>query len=209
MKLRCVMRGALLALVCVHGAALAQVRVLDVFDRELNERGITLVDWDGYMANPLIQLYCLPPTNAVLPGSALLRADGERLYFGEGGTVGAAGPATTLYFYDMTTPVPVSLSIFPAHQDADADATLTIQFTEWGGAKQTNAVGIQVVDEGFASRERFCGDAGFWAGCDGVFRESGGAAIGGAGGGGLGVLFCGHGAGRDAGGDGDDLHLVE
>jgi hypothetical protein len=34
-------------------AANAQITVQDVFGRTLNQRGITLVDWDGYMANPL------------------------------------------------------------------------------------------------------------------------------------------------------------
>ena len=41
------------------------------------QHGITLVDWDGYMANPLIKFYLLPPTNASLPGAVALSANGE------------------------------------------------------------------------------------------------------------------------------------
>ena len=73
----------------------AQTQVQDIFGRSLNTHGITLVDWDGYMANPLIKFYLLPPTNAVLPGSATLTANGARLYFGTPSSVSASGPGTT------------------------------------------------------------------------------------------------------------------
>src|SRR6266516_5517847 len=33
--------------------AVAQMGVQDIFGRSLNQRGVTLVDWDGYLANPL------------------------------------------------------------------------------------------------------------------------------------------------------------
>src|SRR5437016_2857668 len=58
----------------LHLTASAQTVVEDIFGRSLNQRGITLVDWDGYIANPLIKFYIRPPTNAALPGSAKLTA---------------------------------------------------------------------------------------------------------------------------------------
>ena len=88
---------------------------MDIFRRPLNERGITLVDWDGYMANPLIKIYLLPPTNAVLPGSATLTAEGGRLYFGGSSGLSRAGPDKMISFGASATVVPVTLSIFPAH----------------------------------------------------------------------------------------------
>src|ERR1700720_2799952 len=105
---------------------MAQTRVQDIFGRSLNQSGITLVDWDGYMANPLIKFYLLPPTNAVLPGSAALTADGARLYFGVPSTVSATGPSTTISLTSATVAVPAYLSIFPAHTDPDRNYTLTI-----------------------------------------------------------------------------------
>src|SRR5437667_681035 len=94
-------------------AAVAQTGVQDIFGRSLNQRGLTLVDWDGYMANPLIKFYLLPPTNAVLPGSASLAANGGRLYFDSPGNVSPSGPSRTVSFSNPTNKVPVNLSIFP------------------------------------------------------------------------------------------------
>src|SRR5271155_1781372 len=107
----------------------AQTRVQDIFGRSLNTPGITLVDWDGYMANPLIKFYLLPPTNAVLPGSATLTANGARLYFGTPSSVSSNGPGTTISLTSSNVAVPANLSIFPAHNDPDGSYTLTIVFT--------------------------------------------------------------------------------
>jgi hypothetical protein len=125
----------------------AQTRVQDIFGRSLNEQGITLVDWDGYMANPLIKFYLLPPTNAVLPGSVTLTANGARLYFGIPSSVSTSGPSTTLSLISSTTAVSANLSIFPAHNSPDGNYILTITFTGANNAKQTNTLPIQVIDE--------------------------------------------------------------
>ena len=85
---------ALCVIPCV--ASFGQTRVEDIFGRPLNQRGLTLVDRDGYMANPLIKFFVLPPTNAVFPGSVLLAANGVRLYFESPGDVSAGGPSKTI-----------------------------------------------------------------------------------------------------------------
>jgi len=125
----------------------AQTQVQDIFGRSLNTNGITLVDWDGYMANPLIKFYLLPPTNAVLPGSATLTANGERLYFSTPSSVSTNGPSTTISLTSSTTAVPASLSIFPAHNDSDGNYTLTIVFIDANNVKQTNTLPISVIDQ--------------------------------------------------------------
>src|SRR3954452_9446169 len=75
----------------------AQTRVEDIFGRPVNQRGLTLVDWEGYLANPLIKFFVLPPTNAVLPGTATLTANGARLYFEAPGNVSPTGPSKTIF----------------------------------------------------------------------------------------------------------------
>lgn len=136
-------------------SASAQTQVQDIFGRSLNNRGITLVDWDGYMANPLIKIYLLPPTNVTLPGSATLSANGARLYFGMPSNVSATGPDATISFTNFTTPVPVTLSIFPAHESLDDVYTLTIVFTGAHNKHQTNTVPIQVIDQDAGSPNAF------------------------------------------------------
>src|SRR5213592_4413695 len=100
----------------------------DIFGRSLNQRGITLVDRDGYMANPLIKFFVLPPTNAVLPVSATLTANGVRLYFESPANVSTGGPSKTVSLSNATTREPVRLSIFPDRDGLDEDYTLTIVF---------------------------------------------------------------------------------
>src|SRR5262249_53584194 len=91
----------------------AQTRVNDIFGRPLNQHGITLVDWDGYLANPLIKIYLLPPIGAALPGSATLTANGARLYFDTPSSVSSNGPSKTVSLPLADVGVPVRIGIFP------------------------------------------------------------------------------------------------
>ena len=132
-----------LVLVC---AANGQTTVQDVFGQTLNQRRIMLVDWDGYMANPLLTFYVIPPTNAALPGSATLTANGSRLYFDAPSNVSAGGPDKTISLTAPGIGVPVRLSVFPDRDSLDEDYTLTIVFTGANSIRQTNTVPIHVLD---------------------------------------------------------------
>jgi hypothetical protein len=83
-----------LLIALVQPAVRAQTVVQDIFGRTLNQHGLTLVDWDGYLANPLIRFYLVPPTNAALPASATLTVNGARLYFDLPSGVGPNGPSS-------------------------------------------------------------------------------------------------------------------
>ncbi len=125
----------------------AQTRIQDIFGRSLNQHGLTLVDWDGYLANPLIKFYVFPPTNVVLPGSATLTANGSRLYFDTSSSVSTNGPSKTISLTTAETGIPVRVSIFPDRESFDEDYTLTIVFTGADSVKQTNTVPIHVIDQ--------------------------------------------------------------
>lgn len=127
--------------------ALGQTRVQDVFDRSINERGLRLVDRDGYIANPLIKIYLLPPETASLPGSATVTIDGARVYFDSPGNVSRSGPTKTVSFSDGSARVPVRVSIFPDRDSLDEEYRLTIVFTGADKVKQTNGIPVQVKDE--------------------------------------------------------------
>src|ERR1035438_9151261 len=123
-----------------------QTTVQDIFGRTLNQRGIALVDWDGYLANPLLTFYIFPPTNGALPGPATLTANGARLYFDTPANVSAAGPSKTISLTAPGVGVPVRLSVFPDRDTLDEDYTLTIVFTGADSVRQTNTVPIHVLD---------------------------------------------------------------
>jgi hypothetical protein len=50
--------------------------VTDSFGRDLNQRGITLVDWEGYMANPAIRLKIQAPCAKGGPVFTTISANG-------------------------------------------------------------------------------------------------------------------------------------
>src|SRR5258705_9384097 len=55
--------------------------VRDKFQRDLSAAGITLVDWDGQIANPAVKLSISPPCTATFPATVTVAANGPRLYF--------------------------------------------------------------------------------------------------------------------------------
>lgn len=140
---------ALLFLLFTFHVAGAEIPLHDIFGRSLNQRGITLVDWDGYLANPLLKFYVFAPTNATLPGSATLSVNGGRLYFDTNvpSSVSINGPSQTISLTNSSIGVPVRLSIFPDRDSLDEDYVLTIVFTAANNAKQTNMVPIHVIDQ--------------------------------------------------------------
>lgn len=155
----------------LESPSFAQTSVQDIFGRLLNQHGITLVDWDGYLANPLLKFYILPPTNGVLPGTATLTADGERLYFDTNSTVSVAGPSKTISLTNASTGVPVRLSIFPDRDSLDENYTLMIVFTGANAAKQTNTVPIHVIDQDLQRTNDFVVIENFDRDITGVFTN--------------------------------------
>ena len=124
-----------------------RVQVEDIFGRTITQQGLVLVDWEGYIANPAIKFFVLPPTNATFPATATLSADGVRLYFDLPSTVGSNGPAKSLSFSDATQRVPVQISIFPDRDTLDENYSLSVQFRSGNGATQSTNLPIHVIDQ--------------------------------------------------------------
>ncbi|MFC1975873.1 Ig domain-containing protein [Chloroflexota bacterium] len=119
----------------------------DIFDRPINNTGITLVDWEGYMANPALKFFIRPPTNTTFPQTAVLTANGPRLYFDAPSEIGATGPTKLIKFADESDRIPVYLSIFPDRDTLDENYVLTIQFLDALGKQKSTAVNIHVIDQ--------------------------------------------------------------
>jgi hypothetical protein len=149
------MHGTLVRLVALAGLAGAAAAaeapprqgllIEDIFGRRLNERGLVLVDWDGYMANPAIKFFLTPPAGAALPARAVLSAREPRLYFNLPSQAGPEGPCKEVVF---RTPekAAVHVSIFPDRDGKDEDHTLKIAFTDADGKKQTLSLPVHVLD---------------------------------------------------------------
>jgi hypothetical protein len=140
----------LVALFCATIPALCQsneIVVQDIFGRRLNEFGLVLVDWEGYIANPAIKFFVIPPANAVFPGTATLSANNPRLYFDLPSQVGPSGPTKTIAFPDATSIVPVLLSNFPDRDTLDDNHQLTIQFLGADGAPTSLILNVHEIDQ--------------------------------------------------------------
>lgn len=126
--------------------ALEEIVFEDIFGRRLNEGGMTLVDWEGQIANPAIQIFVRPPSDAAFPATATLSAAEPRLYFNLPSAATVAGPSKSLSFPNAS-PVPVFISIFPDRDISDESHELSITFTASGGARRTQRLAVAVIDQ--------------------------------------------------------------
>ena len=126
---------------------LREATVSDIFGRRLNEPGVVLVDWEGYMANPAIRLFIHPPPDARFPVTARLSANHSRLHFDLPSEVGADGPTKTVTFADASSPAPILLSVFPDRDGSEESRLMTIRSTDSDGMVNTTTVPIRIVDQ--------------------------------------------------------------
>ena len=146
-----IMRLARLAIgcfvLCLCGAARTSAASLpvveDLFGRDIRAVGLTLVDWEGYMANPAIQFSILPPGEAVLPVKATLSAAEPRMYFDLPSEAGAQGPRKEITF-ESGRKLAVSASIFPARHKRAFDTALQIQFVDARGRRWVFNLSVHV-----------------------------------------------------------------
>lgn len=100
--------------------------VEDVHGRPLNGRAVTLVDWDGFMANPAIKLRVRAPLTVSFPALVEVRSTEPRLYFDLPSSFGASGPTRYLSIEDPNVPAELFISIFPDRDGEDETHTLEI-----------------------------------------------------------------------------------
>lgn len=139
-----------IAVALVGQAATARtppLAVQDVFGRDLSEVGVTLVDWEGRIANPAIRLRLVPSPRLYLPARVKLTANGDRLMFNLWSEVGPDGPSKTIYLEPRTRSVPFSMSIFPDTDGLDETYTLTLEVTDANESTSKVEVPLRVIDQ--------------------------------------------------------------
>ena len=129
MKITYLLLPAWLLLSVPQWALAANPMIKDLFDRDITQRGITLVDWEGYMGNPAIAVDVVPPSDAAFPVQATVTANESQLYFDLPSDAGAQGPCKQLTF-SGNEPTRFSMAVFPFRIKRKRDAVLQIQFTD-------------------------------------------------------------------------------
>lgn len=128
-------------------ARLRPAVVRDVFDRDLAGVGITLVDWEGYMANPAPRFTVEAPAEAALPARVVLRSSEARLYFDLPSTAGAGGPRKELGFREPGQRGTFRLAIWPDRDGVDEDHELIVELTDAKGRTSEMRLPVHVVDQ--------------------------------------------------------------
>ncbi|MGI8602450.1 MAG: Ig domain-containing protein [Verrucomicrobiales bacterium] len=127
--------------------ALDELVFEDRFGRRLNEKAISLVDWEGQIANPAVQVSIKPPPDATFPAGAVLSSPEPRLYFNEPSQAGVGGPSKNLSFQNAATQVPFLVSVFPDRNADNEEPVLTIRFTAANGMQKTQSIPVRVLDQ--------------------------------------------------------------
>lgn len=119
----------------------------DRFGRDLRQRGVTLVDWEGHIANPAVQLTLELHERVNLPARVVLRANGCRLMFDLFSEVGPDGPTKTLLYPRDKRASSFLIAIFPDRDGADEEYTLEAELTTGMGERRTHSWPIHVRDQ--------------------------------------------------------------
>jgi hypothetical protein len=148
----------------------------DIFGRTINAQGLTLVDWEGYIANPAIKFYLTPPPDAVFPAKAVLTAKEPRLHFDLPSTTSANGPRKEIV-WQKREKIPVHISIFPDRDGDDEEYQLSIDFTDAKGNKERLNLPVRVIDQDLKRAEDFRITVDFSQDHTGFFADEGKRAI--------------------------------
>lgn len=120
--------------------------VQDLFGRTINTEGLTLVDWEGYLANPAIKFSLTPPPDATFPATAVVSSNETRLHFDLPSATGANGPRKQIV-WQKREPTPVYVSIFPDRDGVDETHQLEIEFTDAGEKREHLVLPLRVIDQ--------------------------------------------------------------
>jgi hypothetical protein len=113
--------------------------------------GLTLVDWDGFLANPAVEVSVRPPLGARFPVSVELSSDEPRLYFDLASRSARSlptskAPPSITYTFESDLPSIFHLAIWPDRDGANESHVLTL---EGGGV--TTEVPVHVIDQDLAT----------------------------------------------------------
>ncbi len=169
-----ILHWSFLSFICLTGLAQrAPVSVVDIFGRIVDGHGITLVDWDGYIANPALKLSLVPNPQIALPATVVLSTVEPRLHFNAPSQVGTSGSEITLNFQKPSERPSFYLSIWPDRDGLSEKHKLKLLLTDATGAKTEWTIDVTVVDEDDTGPPRFPVHLDYTLDRSGFFRDPG------------------------------------
>ncbi|MGN9845948.1 Ig domain-containing protein [Nonomuraea sp. H19] len=127
-----------------HAAPTATV--VDLFGRTVNDYGVKLVDWQGYLANPYVELTVKPPPDVRYPVTVDLKAEGtSRLMMDLPSQLTATGATKTLTFASAAEQKPFKLAIHSKRGPGEDESyTLRLNIRDAGGTTYQQSLPIRV-----------------------------------------------------------------
>ena len=127
------------------------VIVADRFGRAVNGTGITLVDWEGYIANPAMK-YTVKVPSGTTTNRVILSSSASRVYFNLPSWNGAEGPRKELNLSGTSSEAEFYISIFPDRDGLDETHSLTIEYRDAKNRWHTQSIDIHVIDQDVPNR---------------------------------------------------------
>ncbi|QOS77130.1 putative Ig domain-containing protein [Paenibacillus sp. JNUCC31] len=128
-----------------------EAKIIDIFGRTLNDYGVELVDWQGYIANPYVKLNVVPPKDAAYPLTIDIKAKGtSRLMMDRPSTLSETGAAKTLTFQNTGESKHFLLEIHPDRIGGNGEIEhymLELTVTDANGNVQKQTTPIRVWDQ--------------------------------------------------------------
>lgn len=124
----------------------AQIKVHDIFNRELNDHSVILVDWQGHLMNPMVKLVLSPPSAGVnYPLQVVVKALGtSRLMLNSPSSLTAGGAWKTVTFDNSSNRIEIQLAIAPDREGGFGEIeTYQLGFTY---GQTSNSIPIKVID---------------------------------------------------------------
>ncbi|MGP3960230.1 Ig domain-containing protein [Nonomuraea sp. 3N208] len=130
----------------VAHAAAPTAQVVDMFGRTVNDYGVKLVDWQGYLANPYVELTVKPPPDVRYPVTVELKAEGtSRLMMDLPSQLTATGATKTLTFASAAEQKTFKLAIHSKRGPGqDESYTLRLNVRDADGTTYQQSVPIEV-----------------------------------------------------------------
>ncbi|MBN2670170.1 MAG: peptidase S8 [Deltaproteobacteria bacterium] len=127
-----------------------QLQLLDRFNRYLNDYGVNLVDWQGYLANPYVALRIKGPENGQYPISVTIEATGtSRLMLNRPSTLSADGASKNLILSSASDVVPFMIEIHPDRggENEVEHYQLVLRSTDTQGTVLEQSIPLRVLDQ--------------------------------------------------------------
>jgi hypothetical protein len=126
-----------------------EMRMVDVFDRDVTERVVTLLDWEGQIANPVVRLAVRLPEGLAYPATVYLHGTSSRLHFDRSNPEDRTGIGKRV---DLPTEpkdrkVEFLASMFPDRDGADEELELVTQLFAGGKELSRMTTKMRVVDQ--------------------------------------------------------------